>query len=268
MDELREMARHVRKAVLRMIYRSQTSHIGSAFSCVDLLCVLYGKALMVFPEEPESKERDRFFLSKGHACAALYAILAELGFFNGSILDSYAENDSILMSHISSAVPGVEFSTGSLGHALPVALGTAIAAKRRSQAWKTYVLMSDGELDEGSNWEAFLFAPSRKLDNLIAIIDKNKFQAMGRTCDILDNEDLQEKLRAFGWETWRIDGHDFMQIEDTLAVARNSENGKPKAIIANTVKGKGVSFMEDNIVWHYRAPNKDEYERAMKELDD
>ncbi|PKL06112.1 MAG: transketolase [Spirochaetae bacterium HGW-Spirochaetae-9] len=268
MDELQVMARHVRRAVLSMIYRSQTSHIGSAFSCMDLLCVLYAKALMVFPDAPEAPERDRFFLSKGHACAALYAVLAERGFFDASLLDSYAQNGSILMSHISSAVPGVEFSTGSLGHALPVALGTAIAAKRRSEAWKTYVLMSDGELDEGSNWEAFLFAPSRRLDNLIAVIDKNKFQAMGRTRDILDNEDLGEKLRAFGWETWRIDGHDLGQIEDALAAARNSTNGMPKVIIADTIKGKGVSFMEDSIVWHYRAPDKDEYERAAKELGD
>jgi transketolase len=266
MKDLNKTTRLVRRDVLGMVYRAKASHIGSAFSCVDILCVLFDKVLRINPKDPKNSKRDRFFFSKGHACTALYAILAEKKFFDKALLMTYTQNDSILTSHISNKVPGIELSTGSLGHALPVAVGVAIAAKLRKERWKTFVFMSDGELNEGSNWEAFLFAPTRMLDNLIAIIDSNKFQAMGKTKNIIDCESLEDKLLHFKWNTIRIDGHDLVQIENVLQKARKMENGKPTVIIADTIKGKGVSFMEDANVWHYKSPNDEEYELALKEL--
>lgn len=265
-NELLRLSREVRKDILKMVHESKASHVGSAFSTVELLVVLYKLILKINPENPTDKKRDRFLLSKGHACTALYAILAEMGYFEKRLLDDYSKDGSIFMSHINSEVPGVEFSTGSLGHALPVGLGVALAAKSRKEDWKTYVLLSDGELNEGSNWEAFLMAPHLKLDNLFVLIDCNKIQAMGFTKDIINTEPLEEKFINFGWEVNRVDGHSYKLIFESLEKI-NKINGKPKILIADTVKGKGVSFMENNLAWHYRSPSVDEFKLGIDEIE-
>ncbi|MBM2815998.1 MAG: Transketolase N-terminal section [Ignavibacteria bacterium] len=265
-DKLKQFANTVRLDMLDMIYKSQTSHFGSALSTVEILTVLYNEILQVFPQNPKSENRDRFFLSKGHACTSLYAVLAEKGFFDKTLLQTYGDDGSLLMSHISSFVPGVEFSTGSLGHALPVALGTAMAGKKKKSDWRVFVLMSDGELDEGSNWEAFLAAPNFKLDNLFVVIDCNKIQAMGETKDIMQLEPLTDKLLAFGWNVERVDGHDFESIHNAFQSLFNKNNARPGIIIADTVKGKGISFMENTLLWHYKSPNQEQYLAAQAEL--
>lgn len=255
-------ARQVRKETLKMIYRAKASHIGGAFSMTDLLAVLYNGILNIEPANPTNPQRDRFILSKGHACTALYATLALKGFFSTKELETYGANNSRLICHASHEAPGVEFSTGSLGHALSVACGMAIAAKTKKETWKTYCLLSDGELDEGSNWESILFAAHHKLSNLTAIVDYNKIQALGNTNEIINIEPLKEKFSAFGWDTKEINGHDYLQIEQALL----TKNKKPLMIIAHTVKGKGVSFMENNLLWHYHNPNQEQFEDALKQL--
>jgi transketolase len=232
----------------------------------DLLAHLYGGFLRVDPRQPLWADRDRFILSKGHGVAILYAALAECGFFPVNELETYAQDGSLLTSHPNHLVPGVEFSTGSLGHGLPVGCGLALFAQRQSAPWRTIVLMSDGELDEGSNWEAFLFAAHHRLDNLLAIIDFNKIQSLGHVSAVLNLEPLADKLRAFGWSIHEIDGHDHAAISQALA-AFPWERGRPGAIIAHTVKGKGVSFMEDRLMWHYRSPDPDQLAEALRELD-
>ncbi|MEI7690646.1 MAG: transketolase [bacterium] len=265
-NELVNLSKEVRKDILKMVHASKASHVGSAFSTVEVLVVLYKLILKISPKSSTDKDRDRFLLSKGHACTALYAILAELGFYEKKLLDDYSKDGSIFMSHINSEVPGVEFSTGSLGHALPVGVGVALAAKKRKKAYKTYVLMSDGELNEGSNWEAFMMAAHLKLDNLVAIIDANKIQALGFTKDILSLEPIEDKLSSFGWDVIRTDGHNYEQIYSSLTSLTLESNGKPKVLIADTVKGKGVSFMEGELKWHYSSPNDEEYDLAVEEL--
>lgn len=264
--QLTDRAQRVRGHVVEMVTRSKNSHVGSALSIVDMLTYLYDiRFKNNDAKNPRAAGRDRFLLSKGHACTAVYAILAEKGYFPVSLLEDYAKDGSPLMSHISAEVPGVEFSTGSLGHALPVGLGMAYAAKQRREKWGTYVLMSDGELDEGSNWEGFLMAGHLGLDNLYVLVDHNGMQALGNTKDIISLEPLVEKLTAFGWEVARIDGHDFAALDETFNHFSPS-NKKPKIIIADTVKGKGVSFMEGKLEWHYRAPSEELKEQALQEL--
>jgi transketolase len=249
-----------------MIHRAKSSHIGSAFSMAELLAVLYSQILRVDPSDPQCPERDRFILSKGHACAALYAVLAERGFFPADWLDDFYRDGSRLLGHAShSSVPGVEVSTGSLGHGLAIACGMALAARRDGQAYRVFVLLSDGECDEGSTWEAALFAPHHRLDNLIVIVDYNKIQSLGSVKEVLDLEPLVAKWEAFGWAAREIDGHDVRQIEQTLSRAP-FEQGKPSCVIAHTVKGKGVSFMENKLLWHYRTPDAEEMARALAEL--
>ena len=259
-------AREVRICTLKMIYRAKASHIGGAFSMVDMLSVLYNGFMKFTPDQPSHPLRDRLLLSKGHSCTSLYATLSLSGFFNEDVLDSYGENGSILMSHISSEVPGVEFSTGSLGHALPVGLGIALAGKIKKENWKTIVLMSDGELDEGSNWEAFLMAPHLNLTNLYAIIDCNKIQALGNTNEVINLEPLESKFKNFGWEIRRVNGHNHDELFEALLSLEKSSSHKPKLLIADTIKGKGVSYMENNLLWHYRSPSEKEYKQALKEL--
>jgi len=233
---------------------------------VEALTVLYGKVLRVDPSDPSWSDRDRFILSKGHACAALYAVLAERGFFPVEWLETFCQNGSRLAGHATHThIPGVELSTGSLGHGLSVAIGMALAAKRDAKAYRVFVLLSDGECNEGSNWEAIMFAPHHRLDNLIAIVDYNKIQSLGTVEVVLDLEPFADKWRAFGWAVREIDGHDVSKVEPVLSQVP-FEAGKPSCVIAHTVKGKGVSFMEHKLLWHYRSPQGEEYEAALAEL--
>ena len=259
------LARHIRARAVEMVARANASHIGGALSMADLLAVLYGEVLRVRAEEPRWPERDRFILSKGHSCTALYAALALRGFFPEEELKTYGRDGARLMAHISHKVPGVEFSTGSLGHGLPFGCGKALAAKRLGQPWRVFVMLSDGELDEGSNWEAILFAPQHRLDNLTAIVDYNKIQSLGSVSEVLELGPLAEKFRAFRWAVREIDGHNHGEIRSALD-ASPWEPGRPNCLIAHTVKGKGVSFMENKLLWHYRSPNAEQLQQALREL--
>lgn len=261
-----ELATAIRAHSLRMVHRARTSHIGTCLSAADLLAVLYGGILRVDPACPEWPSRDRFLMSKGHGAAALYAALAESGFFPAEWLDTFCVDGAQLPGHVTShGVPGVEVSTGSLGHALPIGCGMALAGKREGEPYRVFVLLSDGELDEGSNWEAILLAPHHQLDNLVAIVDYNKMQSFGSVAAVLNLEPLADKWRAFGWAVREIDGHDHDEIAECLA-ATPLERGKPTAIIAHTIKGKGVSFMEGLLDWHYRSPNAEQLTQALTEL--
>lgn len=233
----------------------------------DVLAVLYGATLRLRPERPDWSARDRFILSKGHGAAILYAALAERGFFPVDWLARYCDDGAPLAGHVTHVgVPGVEHSTGSLGHGLPVAVGMALAGKRDGASYRVVTLLSDGELDEGSNWEAILFAPRHRLDNLIAIVDFNKLQSFGSVEEVLPLEPLAEKWRAFGWSVRELDGHDHEQITNALREAP-VEPGMPTVLIAHTVKGKGVSFMEGQLAWHYRSPNDELLALALAEVE-
>ncbi len=260
-----ELARQIRSQSLEMVARAKASHIGGALSMADLLGVLYANILQVRPEQPSWEDRDRFILSKGHSTVGVYAALALKGFFPVEELETYGQDGSRLMSHISHKVPGVEFSTGSLGHGLPFGCGKALVAKRRKESWRTFVMLSDGELDEGSNWEAILFAPHHRLDNLVGIVDYNKIQSLGSVEEVLDLHPLADKFRAFNWAVKEIDGHDHEEIRAVLA-ALPWEPGKPNCLIAHTIKGKGVNFMENQLLWHYRPPGGEQLSEALKQL--
>jgi len=261
-------ARQARAEVLRMVHRAKASHVGGALSMIDILAALYGPGgrLRANPRQPDWPERDRFILSKGHACTGLYATLALAGFFPLASLESYARDGSALMSHASHTVDGIELSTGSLGHGLPVGGGLALGARLRGQSWRTVVLLSDGELDEGSNWEAILFAGHHGLDGLWAIIDANRIQSLGNVSDVLDLEPLGDKFRAFGWAVVEVDGHDTAALHDALDLANPPVPGKPTVVVARTIKGRGVSFMEDRIAWHYQSPSDAQLGAALTEL--
>lgn len=261
------LARTIRAHALRMVHRANASHIGSCLSVADLLAVLYGRILRVDPAQPDWPDRDRFILSKGHAAAILYAVLAERGFFPTQWLDSYCQDGSTLPGHASSrGVPGVEVSTGSLGHGLSIACGMALAGKREAKPYRVFALLSDGDLDEGATWEAILFARQHGLDNLVAIVDHNKLQGFGAVAAVLDLAPLAQKCEAFRWSVREIDGHDHRQIMDVLSQTP-FERGKPSCIIAHTIKGKGVSFMENDIAWHYRSPDDEQLARAIGEIE-
>jgi transketolase len=265
--ELGQLAATIRRRSVEMTHTAKASHVGSSLSMVELLSVLYGKVLRVDPEQPEWPERDRFILSKGHGCAAYYAILAETGFFPLEWLDTFYQNGSKLAGHATHThVPGIEISTGSLGHGLSVATGMALAAKRDGSAWRAFCLLSDGECDEGSTWEPILFAPHHRLDNLIAIVDYNKIQSLGTVKEVMDLDPFADKWRAFGWAVREIDGHNLAEIEAALEQLP-FESNKPSCLIAHTLKGKGVSFMENKLLWHYRTPQGEEYVAALAELD-
>ena len=259
-------ANKIRRHSLLMVHRARASHIGSALSIADIVATLYEKVLRVSPFDPLWVNRDRFILSKGHACVSVYSALAIKGFFNESELDLYGQDYSRLMNHISHKVPGVEFSTGSLGHGLSFGVGKSLAAKNKCSNWKTYVLMSDGELGEGSNWEAFLFASHHQLDNLIAIIDYNKLQSFTSIEKTLNIEPLAENLKSFGWDVRETDGHNYEQLEELLLSTPWTIN-KPSVLIAHTIKGKGVGFMENSVEWHYRSPNDEELASALLEIE-
>jgi len=262
-----KIAREIRKKILKMIFAAQNPHIGSALSCVDILTVLYFKILAIDLRNPWAENRDRFILSKGHAASALYATLAQRGFFPEEVLNSYCLDGGKLPGHSTMhCVPGVEVSTGSLGHGLSIGIGMVIAAKGNKKNYRVFILMSDGECDEGSIWEAAMFASHHKLDNLIAIIDYNKLQAFGRTNEVINLEPLTKKWAAFGWVVKEVDGYNYSDIEKAMREIPFKKN-KPSIIIAHTKKGKGISFMENKLEWHYKSPNKEQFELALKELD-
>ncbi len=259
-------ARAVRRSALRMVHAARASHIGSALSIADIVAVLYHDVLKIDPADPRDPQRDRFILSKGHACVAVYAALAERGFFPRERLATYGQDHSELMNHISHHVPGVEFSTGSLGHGLPFGVGKALAARRRAQAWRTFVLLSDGEWGEGSNWEACLFAAHHRLDNLVGIVDYNKLQSLTTVADTLGLEPLADKLAAFGWAVREVAGHDHAALRAALSGAPWTP-GKPSMLIAHTTKGRGVSYMENAVKWHYSSPDDAQLAQALAELE-
>jgi transketolase len=262
----RELANRVRLHALKMTSGGGSAHIGSVFSMADILAVLYGEILKVDPANPKWKDRDRFILSKGHAGAGVYATLAECGFFPTEKLLTHYRDGSDLSGHVShKGIPGVELSTGSLGHGLPVGTGMAYAARLDGAAHRVFVLLSDGECDEGSNWEAILFAAHHRLDNIVVIVDYNKVQSLKPVPDTLGLEPFADKWRAFGWAVVETDGHDHDQLRDALSTLP-SEPGKPTCVIAHTVKGKGVSFMEHSVLWHYRTAKGDELAAAESEL--
>ena len=262
-----QLARLVRRHVLMMTHRGGGSHVGTSLSMAEVLAVLYGGILRVDPRQPEWTGRDRFILSKGHGCAGLYAILAETGFFPRGWLVDFYQNGSRLAGHATHGkVPGVEVSTGALGHGLPIACGMALTAKRDRRPHRIFALLGDGECDEGSTWEAALFASHHGLDSLVAIVDYNKMQSLGTVKDVLDLEPLGAKWQAFGWTVGEVDGHDVTQVAEALAGVP-FKTGRPSCLIAHTVKGKGISFMEHQLLWHYRPPDAEELRRALAELD-
>ena len=264
--DVERLARAIRIHTLQMVHRAKSSHVGSCLSMTELLAVAYGRILRIDPARPDWPDRDRFILSKGHACAALYAVLAETGFFPTSWLRTFYQNGSVLAGHIThTGVPGVEVSTGSLGHGLPLACGMALAGKRDGRPYRVFALLSDGECDEGSTWEAMLFAGHHKLDNLVVIIDYNKIQSIDRVAEVLDLNPFAEKWSACRWSVREIDGHDLSEVECTLRQVPFLA-GSPTCIIAHTVKGKGVSFMEDKLLWHYRSPSEEDLQKALAEL--
>ena len=263
----KQLAWNVRYDVLQMIHLSHASHIGAAYSVTDILAVLYSDVLHYDVKNPKSEDRDRLVLSKGHAGSALYATLAEVGYFDKKLLKTYDQNGSAFSGHIShKGVPGVEFSTGSLGHGVCVATGLALAGKLNHSNYHVYAITGDGECDEGSVWETALFARQYKLSNFTIIIDRNHMQAMGDVSDVMDTTDLRKKFEDFGWNAVDVDGHDHEALKKALSKKFN--NDYPTCIVAHTIKGKGVSFMENSLLWHYRDPQGEFYEKAMKELED
>ena len=261
-----ELARRIRVHCVEMTSLANASHVGSALSAADLLAVLFARVLRFDASDPGWVDRDRFILSKGHACTALYAVLAEAGYFPIEALATFCQDGSALVGHATHKdMPGVEVSTGSLGHGLPLATGMALAGRRDGRDYRVFVVVSDGECDEGSTWEAALFAPQHRLDNLVVLIDYNKIQSLGRVEDVIDLHPLREKWRAFGWATEEIDGHNTASIEATLAQVP-FEPGRPSCIVAHTIKGKGVRYMEDELLWHYRAPLGELLDEALMEL--
>ncbi len=257
----------IRRHGLEMTHLSRGSHIGSVFSLAEIMAVLYTRVLNVRPDRPDWPDRDRLILSKGHAGAAVYAALAERGFFPVEELKTHYANGSRLSGHVShKGIPGVEVSTGSLGHGLGVGVGMALGAKLDSVPWRTYVILGDGECDEGSVWEAALQARHYGLDRLIAVVDHNRMQSLDFCENTLKLEPFADKWRAFGWRTLTADGHDTEALTAAFAEAR-SEDTRPTVILCETTKGKGVSFMENDILWHYRTPQGEEYEAALRELE-
>jgi transketolase len=267
MSTTRELAKKVRIHALRMTSRGGSSHVGAAFSIADILAVLYGGAMHHEPAQPRWAGRDRFILSKGHAGAAVYATLAEVGYFPVEMLSQHYQDGSVLSGHVShKGIPGVELSTGSLGHGLGVGTGMAKALKLSGAPARVFVLLSDGECDEGTIWEAALFAPHHRLDNLIAIVDFNKIQSLAPIAETLALEPFRQKWESFNWNVIEVDGHDHLGLTRAFGNIPVT-TGRPTVVIAHTVKGKGVSFMENTVLWHYRTARGEEFDRALAELE-
>lgn len=265
-DQLRVKSIHYRKKLLKYIKKANAGHTGGSLSCVDILNVLYNRILNVSPEKFDDPERDRYIHSKGHSVEALYVVLADKAFFPESDLETLCQYRSHYVGHPTRKVRGIEQNTGALGHGLAFSVGVALAAKKDLASYKVYTLLGDGELQEGSNWESMTAAAHYGLDNLTAIVDRNNLQITGRTEDVCDIEPLKEKLAAFGWTVRTVDGHDIAGLTDVLNVVP-FEIGKPNMVIAKTVKGKGVSFIENDHRWHHKVPSDEEYEQAQQELD-
>jgi transketolase len=264
--DTKDLALKIRRHAVMMTSRAKSSHVGAVLSMADIIAVLYGEVLEKRPLEPRWPGRDRFILSKGHAGAGVYAALAECGYFPPEELKEYYMNGSLLSGHVShKGVPGVEVSTGSLGHGLSIGAGMAYAARLSSKSHRVYVVLGDGECDEGSVWEAVLFAAHHGLSNLVAIIDYNKIQSLAPVKDTLGLEPFSDKWRSFGWSVTEVDGHDHEELKAALDT-NPLDLDRPCCVIAHTVKGKGVSFMENSVLWHYRTPQDREYEDAMAEL--
>ncbi len=263
---LKSVAAGLRGRVIEMCHKTGAAHLGSSLSCCDIVAAAYWHAVQIDPKRPTDPLRDRFILSKGHAAAALYAALAFKGFFPVDLLDTYCQDGGKLAEHPpANLLPGVEAATGSLGHGLPIGIGMTLAGRIRGQRYRVFALLSDGENNEGSVWEAAMFAAAQKLENLCIIVDYNKWQATARSNETLKLEPLRDKWAAFGWDATEIDGHDTGELARRMAAVPNG-SGRPVALIAHTVKGKGVSFMEDDNNWHYRTPTAEEVLRAHKEL--
>lgn len=261
-----KLAKLTRINSLKAVYVSKSSHIGSALSIVDILSVLYSDVLTHYPNNPNDKERDYLILSKGHACISLYATLGICGYFDVKDLETYAQNNSKYMSHVSHKVDGVEFSTGSLGHGLCYGSGIALGLKIKKKKNQVFVILGDGELAEGSNWEAILFASHNKLDNLNFIIDNNNLQSLDTVDNTLKLSSYKEKFESFGVNYFNCNGHDHFQLKENLNQMKKTNNGKPSVLVAKTIKGKGVSFMENSVKWHYKSPNLSELELSLKEI--
>jgi transketolase len=251
---LESIAKKIRIRILQLSNSAKSSHVGSSLSIVEILVILHNFFI---------KKKNIFILSKGHACLAYYCVLQKSGYFSNKTLNTYGKDNTILLSHVSHKVPGVKFSTGSLGHGLPYATGRALAEKTDKTNNKIFVLISDGELNEGTTWESLLFAAHHKLDNLIIIVDYNKIQSLDFTKNVLELEPLNKKFESFGCNVKNVNGHNFVQIYKSLLIKKNK---KPSVIIANTIKGKGVSYMENSILWHYKFPNEKELKEALKQL--
>jgi transketolase len=265
-EDLSIVCKRLRRDIVSMIGKAGSGHPGGSLSAVEIVVALYWKVLRHKPADPAWLDRDRFILSKGHAAPVLYAALAECGYFPKSELDTLRKIDSHLQGHADrTSTPGVEMSSGSLGQGLSFAVGTALAGRLDRALWHVYALLSDGECDEGQTWEAVMSAAMFKVDNLTAIVDKNRIQLSGFTKDIMDIDPLNKKFESFGWHVIEIDGHDLNQVLDAIKKAQKVK-GQPTVIIAHTVKGKGVSFMENNVDFHGKAPNPEQLEQALKEL--
>jgi len=262
---LESKAKEIRRTIVEMIYNAKSGHIGGALSSVDILVTLFYKVLRIDPKNPASPDRDRFILSKGHSVEGYYAILADLGFINREELKTYCRFNSRLTGHPTVKVPGVEANTGSLGHGLSIGVGMALAGKMDKRNYRVYVLMGDGEQAEGSVWEAGMSASHYKLDNIIGIIDRNRLQIGGSTESVMSLESLSAKWSAFGWEVKEVDGHSFKELIDVLGNTPLTLN-KPTLIIAHTIKGKGISFIENRAEWHHRVPTDEEFIKMMEEL--
>lgn len=267
MEKCREIAKQIRIDSVRMTNKAKSGHVGSMLSMADMIAVLYEKILNVDPKNPKMEDRDRFILSKGHAAAAVYSALAQKGFIPEEWLDRYYCDDGKLMGHISHKVPGVEFSTGSLGHGLPVAVGMAIAARYAKSDRKIICMSSDGDMNEGSTWEAIMFAAQEKLSNLTLIVDYNQVQALGHSEDVIDLRDLKSKLENFGWAVSEIDGHNLDEIYTSFSNLPIA-SGKPSAIIAHTIKCKGIPEFEDTVKSHYRFVADEDIEAVIKKIEE
>ena len=266
-EALEQLAREIRFRTIRNSYLSGVPHLGSCLSCIDLLVWLYWNVLKLDPKNSQSPDRDRFILSKGHAAPALFQVLAERGFYPRADLENYGSDGSIFGEHPPSPnhLPGIEAATGSLGHGLSMGLGMALAARIHGQAYSVYVILSDGECNEGSIWESALMAAAQAAENLTVFIDYNKWQATGRSNEVLGLAPLAKKWKAFGWGAIEIDGHSFSEMDKALQII--SVERRPKVVICNTVKGKGIPFMEDNNNWHYRIPTVDEVLQCARFLE-
>ncbi len=266
--ELQKIALEVRKGVIEGTFNAKSGHPGGSLSIADIITYLYFEKMNVCPEKPDCEDRDRFVLSKGHTAPALYAALALKGFFPTELIKTLRKPDSILQGHPSMRyTPGVDMSTGSLGQGISAACGMALGAKLKGKDFKVYVPLGDGEIEEGQVWEAAMFAGNRQLDNLVAIVDYNRLQIDGSLDEVNSPYPIKEKFEAFNWNVVEIDGHSFDEIDEAFKKADECK-GKPTCIVANTVKGKGVSFMEDKCDWHGSAPNAEQYEQAMAELNE